>query len=612
MVTDIPEEVAQITNSYSPECIIALHIQRNNPHLVYNLNSGRFMDYVKSIGIYCYCTTDELRALIYKLITSNPKFLTKLTTKESFLGQVINHLHILIGKNIEICPDLVFMNGRLNLRTGQLFEKTSSLYCTNYKAFNFSASEELTPGTKNFLFNLANRNPVALHCIRIWLRNTLYLDNSDQYALYLVGNGSTGKSTFSNILVSLFESNALNVSLEDIDNKFTKIKLASCKLCIIPDINYKGMTPSKGSFCKSIVSGDAITGENKYEAPVVFCCKSNFLIHGNDRLHINKSSELKTGLSRRFLYIHTGSAPLVINKNLGKELEMNLSGIINWARTAHPDHLSLLGSISSFNDLLNPDLEDGLDVFIKTKVFQNPTESVELGCSEVPPMNSLYYAYIRSLELNASSKLAPNRFPGAFEEKIKALSINIHRKRTGKGLSFIGISLSRGRLITSRTNPTYDALAKLDPFEFFSNIEESSLSETNKVPVIEKVSTNLDTLLATSGITWEEILDYKTKGKNLNGSSEPDTDMVYKIEYDEYQCKRSNQVYRWNLPKDVRKQQGVALTIWHSEFVNRYRYELFSFGLTPDFEGILFKHCLKIKKIPCWTCFELYPRKEYH
>lgn len=164
---------------------ISNKIKEKNIYLRYNLAAGFFINYNRKLGIYQFIEDEDILRLIIDFIKENPHYQRVETTKVIFAENVLKHLRTSIGKKIEVCSDLCFLNGRLNFKTRKLSDYSPNVYCFNFKNMYYLKTEVLFDSTIKFITNLCNKNRLYINCLRLWLRNCLIRDISDEYGLYL-------------------------------------------------------------------------------------------------------------------------------------------------------------------------------------------------------------------------------------------------------------------------------------------------------------------------------------------------------------------------------------------------------------------------------------------
>lgn len=159
----------------------------------------------------------------------------------------------------------------------------------------------------------------------------LSLTNNVKYqqSLMLYGAGSNGKSVILQVLSLLVgEGNVSHLSLRNFSDKFSLVKLDGKLVNIDADIEYDAMK-AEGKF-KSVVAGDEITVEEKYEASFSFKPVAKLWIAANVLPKVRNNSH---GYYRRFIILEFNNIvpKEKQNKNLINELKEELSGILNWA-----------------------------------------------------------------------------------------------------------------------------------------------------------------------------------------------------------------------------------------------------------------------------------------
>lgn len=118
--------------------------------------------------------------------------------------------------------------------------------------------------------------------------------NSLDSLLFLLGRGANGKSMFMSAITQLFGPNAGIMKLTDLDDTFVGSKIIDKSLLYDPDMD-SDFLKSTGKL-KSIISGDMISINQKFEKPFMYKPFAKFLFNVNSMPRMGDTSE---GINRR-------------------------------------------------------------------------------------------------------------------------------------------------------------------------------------------------------------------------------------------------------------------------------------------------------------------------
>lgn len=460
-------------NNDSMEGFVTAAFISEYPYIRYQAKRNAYINYDPSKGTYYVLEKAIVLQMIDSFIKNSDSLRRKKTTTYSFVKKVESSLSLAVYCDIVICKDLCFNNGRLNMKDGRLYPKTPDLYCFTHVDSDFDPNATLTQEIKDFLWRLCGNDKVSLNCFRAWLLNVLLINNKDQYCLYLVGPGSTGKSSIANWLSDLLQEQCLSSSLAELSGRFIRVRLAVVTLWILPDVAYQDITSTRASFLKSVISSDSLLGDTKFKNPVAFKTVGMGLIHGNQFLKYDEALGLDSGIARRILIIETGLPPETIDQEIGPKLTSNTSALINWARGAHPKYRSLAGKIPSLNERTYPTYNVGLRSFVLDSIKICKTGSIQLEAKDNAHPNSVYGAYSTFIGENRGDLVNCRQFSTAFKNACNRLGVQFSRKSNSQGIRFIGISLAEGQSVVATKDIIIRIFEHLDPFmDFDENSED--------------------------------------------------------------------------------------------------------------------------------------------
>lgn len=146
--------------------------------------------------------------------------------------------------------------------------------------------------------------------------------------LFLIGEGANGKSTLLHVIQSVFgKENCSAISLSNFSQRFHLARLRG-KL-----VNLTSETPSKSVLCddiiKQIVTGDPITGEEKYKPPFDFIPTAKLIIACNE---MPRTEDKTDAIYRRLLILRFNRkySDRERDENLSLKLAKEKNGIFLW------------------------------------------------------------------------------------------------------------------------------------------------------------------------------------------------------------------------------------------------------------------------------------------
>lgn len=154
-------------------------------------------------------------------------------------------------------------------------------------------------------------------------------DTSPQRALFLIGDGGTGKSTFVRVLSRLLGSLGTSSALEAIrDGSFLIGTLVGKRLCVVSEVSRS----SDWMTFKRIVGEDAVTVDVKHKTAYTAKLDLKFILLGNNLPRLGEDAA-NISLMRRFIPIAFNVRPVESNPYLEAQLSdtEELCGVLNWA-----------------------------------------------------------------------------------------------------------------------------------------------------------------------------------------------------------------------------------------------------------------------------------------
>lgn len=302
-------------------------VRSRYPNLKKN-EAGLFFNYAD--GVYKLMSDQELSNIILNMLYDD--MLWGFRTKK-FVADKVACL-------ISIVPDLVLTNDKgdwFNVKNGLLQLSTG----------------ELKPHTPDFVsliqspvvYDVNAQAPVWAQCLEAWMKGpekhekTLLLQqfagylltSSMQYAkaLFLVGDGGNGKSTFADtISMVIGEQGTSRIDLEDLYSTFGLKGLIGKRLNVIEEVGGNYYQSHK---LKKLVSGESLTINMKFKDQFKFTPEAKFVFAVNTMPRVDDSS---TATERRICVVQFNNNfrdnPNTDLRFADGVLAQELSGILNW------------------------------------------------------------------------------------------------------------------------------------------------------------------------------------------------------------------------------------------------------------------------------------------
>lgn len=191
------------------------------------------------------------------------------------------------------------INGILNLNTYTLMSHTPLIRSSFQLPIEFDVNAKC-PTFEKFLDDIFQGDKELIALVQEMFGYCLTSETSAQKAFILYGRGSNGKSLLAEILMNLVgQINTSAVPLNELTNPFARYELVDklLNLATENEVSEKGLDTT---FFKSIVAGDAIQVEKKYEQGFMYqpFCKLVFCLN-----NLPYSKDKSWGFQRRLIVI---------------------------------------------------------------------------------------------------------------------------------------------------------------------------------------------------------------------------------------------------------------------------------------------------------------------
>ena len=247
-------------------------------------------------------------------------------------------------------------NGVYYIETGKLIphdQNTKELFSTNL--FDVEYNQNATcKRWESFLlevFEPDKDKQDKIQLLQEFLGLTLTRNVSFQKALLLLGSGSNGKSKIIDVMEAILgNGNYSNLELNQLSSPTYRVQLQHKLANFCSEIDHKNKFSS--SVFKSIVTGDSLTGDEKFKNPIRFKAHCKLIFATND---LPKTTDTTRGYFRRLLILKFNKSfeGKKIDKDLKQKLLDEKDGIFLWLLNG----LSRLNKNGKFTNCESSELE---------------------------------------------------------------------------------------------------------------------------------------------------------------------------------------------------------------------------------------------------------------
>ncbi|KAE9531852.1 hypothetical protein A1D25_01810 [Ursidibacter arcticus] len=332
---------------------------------------------------------------------------------------------LMMPTNPELLP---FKNGVLNKRTGEFSPHSQENYLTSFINVDYSSERQITPNFNKWLDFVSENNPNK----RMRILSALYfvLTNRYEWQLFLeiIGEGGSGKSTFTAIAELLAgKENTASTSLKNLENPTLRCSLLNKTLVICPDQKkYIG----EGEELKSITGQDIISFNPKYKDPFDDRVRAVFIITGNEPMIFTENNG---GVDRRRIIFKFDNVVPKEKRDyyLINKIQDELNGIINLLLETFKNPITALNLLEEQKESKEAmqvkeetdHLLDFLNAFHTKEeafargLFLGRPKQVNINHSFKEYLLSAYDLYCKINDIN--KPISKNRFKGAIERASK-------------------------------------------------------------------------------------------------------------------------------------------------------------------------------------------------
>jgi len=218
-------------------------------------------------------------------------------------------------------------NGLFDIETETLSPHVPEVFSTIQLSVNYNKEAGCTKWLDT-IYQIFEKNESKIEILQEFFGLCLTKEVKYEKALFMIGEGSNGKSTVLYILRQVLgQENTIAVPLEKLSN-YHYVASVFNKLANI-SIETHAKSSVYDSTFKAIISGDSLTADPKYRAPFSFtpCCKLIYALNNMPRVDDKTDAFYRRLLILRF---NKQFSEEEANKNLKDELLEELDGIFLW------------------------------------------------------------------------------------------------------------------------------------------------------------------------------------------------------------------------------------------------------------------------------------------
>ena len=298
-------------------------------------------------------------------------------------------------------------------------------------------------------------NGQLVQLLRAYLKAVVTSRADLQRFLELIGNGGSGKGTFTRLAQALVgHHNTAVTTLEQLEkNRFETAAIYGKKLLLITDSDKYG---GEVSTLKAITGGDPIRFEKKnVQQCKAFTPTCMVIISANEP---PQSTDYTSGLKRRRL-----TAPFKLQvepsqrRDLDAEFKPYLPGLLEWVLTVPDEEMQqlIVNTSESVFSARNWEIEMLLDTNPIAQWFDHSVvlatgSKTYVGLKNQNPEHYLYASYCHYMEGSGQRSCALNRFSRLLQDlTVNQLKLKLIQKGNDRvGTYFPNITLRSGRYVT--------------------------------------------------------------------------------------------------------------------------------------------------------------------
>ena len=351
---------------------------------------------------------------------------------QNIIGKLKRKLFIREWSEKSSADWLPFKNGVLELATNKLHEHNSGFRFTWQLPRDYTVVETNWKTIDNWLTQATQGNiehkQLLIHFAAAVLRGR----NDLQKFLHLIGEGGTGKSTFTNLLTALIgEANTATLDLSNLEDKHEIARIFAKRLVVFAD---QDKAPKKVSNFKKLTGQDRLSGRKLFHDGFEYIFSGLAVVTSNRPIfHTNIGS----WLTRRVAMIPFDyEYPNHKKRDLIKEFEPELSAFTTYLLNISNAEIDAVFKGLNKQHKINSTVwesqirSDGLASWVNEWVIANPDSKVKIGSNKFewstdedycPQQSTLYGSYSLYCRRTGRSAKSPQNFSAELLELVNRI-----------------------------------------------------------------------------------------------------------------------------------------------------------------------------------------------
>ncbi|MDJ0727815.1 MAG: DUF3854 domain-containing protein [Prochloraceae cyanobacterium] len=276
---------------------------------------------------------------------------------------------------------LPFKNGVLEIATGKFQDHSPDFRLTWQLPREYDPNDTDWSSISNWLDEAIQGNTMDKKRLLCFAAAVLRGRYDLQKFLHLMGDGGTGKSTFSSLLIALIGTeNTVSLNIPQLEDKHEIARLLNKRLLVMSDQDKAGKRLTN---FKSLTGQDFLSGRKLFENSFEFKFEGMAVITSNKTVF---NSGLGSWLTRRTIMVpFDHKCPESQKRDLMKEFEPELSALTNYLLSIPISEIeSVLKGLGSKSDLSGAVweslmLSDGLTAWLNDHIIYDPEAFTRIG-----------------------------------------------------------------------------------------------------------------------------------------------------------------------------------------------------------------------------------------
>lgn len=328
-------------------------------------------------------------------------------------------------------------NGILDMKTGDFRPHTPEYFSIIQSAASYDPGKKPRQWLK--FLSEAVPDKTERELLQMFSGYSATGDTSAQKALFVVGDGGTGKSTYTRVLSAVLGGLATSSAIENIqDGSFGLSELVGKRMCVVSEM------PKRIDWLsfKRVTGEDKITVDVKYKAAYTTKLDIKLVVLSNILPLLGDDAE-NTSLTRRILPISFNVTPKKRDPQLEKRLTSGdeLSGILNWML----DGLRMLQKrgmqFPASTNTLSRDIVEASNPVVR---FLAECCAFDADNTVSTPASEVYTAYQQWCIQNNIRPVNGNRFPNLLLAAGRFYSKTIEKQRKNTGIQYQYLKIAAG------------------------------------------------------------------------------------------------------------------------------------------------------------------------